>query len=210
MKGKVLAGSLAGVTALGAVIGAGAYTTMNGGVEAETSSNKASEETAAESNENNSSSGEEKITADEAVLIAEEETGGKAVELELDMEEQKYSVELEGEQEYDVELGAFSGNVTEKESDDDKDNEEPLIQDGDSVSLEDVVASGMGEVSGELNEWELDREENGYGLSVETNEQEGDFFINDADGTIASRDIEDESDDDDDSDDDDRNDNDDD
>lgn len=210
MKGKVLAGSLAGVTALGAVIGAGAYTTMNGGVEAETSSNKGSEETAAESNENNSSSGGEKITADEAVLIAEEETGAQAVELELDMEEQKYDVELEGEQEYDVEIGAFSGNVTEQETDDDKDNEEPLIQDGDSVSLEDVVASGMGEVSGELNEWELDREENGYDLSVETNAQEGDFFINDADGTIASRDIEDESDDDDDSDDDDKNDNDDD
>ncbi|GEK60092.1 PepSY domain-containing protein [Marinococcus halophilus] len=195
MKGKMIAGSLAGVTALGALIGAGVYTA--GGVGAETSSVPASEETAAESKESTSSgNGKEKISADEAVMIAEKETNGKAVELQLDMEDQKYEVEVEGEDEYDIEVGAFSGEVIQKETDDDKDNEEPLVQDGDSVSLEDIVASGMGELSGELDEWELDREESGYDLSVETNEQEGNFFINNADGTIASRDIEDDHDDD--------------
>ncbi|MDX6151790.1 PepSY domain-containing protein [Marinococcus sp. PL1-022] len=197
MKGKMIAGSLAGVTALGAVIGAGIY--ASGGVEAETSSVPSSEETAAGSKESNSAGNDkERITADEAVMIAEKETNGKAVELQLDMEDQKYDIEVEGEQEYDVEVAAFSGDVIQKENEGDKENEEPLVQDGDSVSLEDIVASGMGEVSGELNEWELDREKSGYELSIETNEQEGDFFINDADGTIASKDIEDEHDDNDD------------
>ncbi|WP_408009285.1 PepSY domain-containing protein [Pseudalkalibacillus sp. A8] len=189
MKKKIIMFTLAGTLAIGGI----------GAVKAMDDDEGRGIKNVSLTNENTKSGGEDMISVSEAEKIALKEVKGNVDEMEIEEEHgkqvYKVDIDVEGEEDHDVHIDAYTGEVlvVAKDDDDDfDDNRNEVKVADDLISKEEAVAIALKQADGKVTKIELDEDDDKYVYEIEikmSENREADIEISATDGKVLETDI---------------------
>ncbi len=193
MKKKIIMFTLAGTLAIGGI----------GAVKAMDDDDGRGIKKVALTNENTKRAGEDLISVSEAEKIALKEVKGNVDEVEIEEEHgkqvYKVDIDVEGEEDHDVHIDVYTGEVlaVETDDDDDLDDEVRIADKSDLISIEEAISIALNQADGKVTKVELDEDDDKYVYEIEikmSENREADIEISATDGKVLETDIEREDD----------------
>lgn len=116
------------------------------------------------------------VTAEQAVQIGQDTVGGELLHIEIDHDDDRWEWNLEfavDGQEHDLEIDATTGEVTERDDDDDS-VDDPTVDVTDPLPYAEAMDLALAEVDGRVSGWELDSDDDRirYQIDIETGDDD--------------------------------------